>query len=195
MNSKGGEFGITFSAVLLAGGESRRMGRDKALIEFLGQPMWRRQLALLRKLGPEKIFVSARNVPSWLPDNIGLLIDDPPSQGPLSGLTKALVAIKTTHVVALAVDMAFITTAEFERLFKWLAPGRGVVPIIGDRAEPLAAIYPVGAAPDFEAALAGSDLALQTVVRQLVDAGKIVLATVEQPNVYRSVNEPGDVPL
>ena len=41
---------MTFSALLLAGGESRRMGRDKATIEFDGRPLWKRQMELLRAL-------------------------------------------------------------------------------------------------------------------------------------------------
>ena len=59
---------MTLSAVLLAGGESRRMGRDKATIVFRGQPLWQRQIALLRDLQPEKIFVSVRkNLPGCRP--------------------------------------------------------------------------------------------------------------------------------
>ena len=38
---------MTLSAVLLAGGESRRMGMDKATIIFRGAPLWERQLAIL----------------------------------------------------------------------------------------------------------------------------------------------------
>src|SRR4051812_26282667 len=96
---------ITLTAVLLAGGESRRMGNDKATIQFEGEPLWRRQLEVLRTLAVEKIIVSARKAPDWLPDDVELRVDDVPSRGPLSGLTKALMAMRTTHLVALAVDM------------------------------------------------------------------------------------------
>src|ERR1700726_2364005 len=99
---------ITLTAVLLAGGESRRMGRDKATIEFDGQPLWKRQLEILRLLRPERMFVSARRTPAWRPEDVGLLLDDAPSRGPLSGLTKALAAMRTTHLLALAIDMPFM---------------------------------------------------------------------------------------
>ncbi|HEY2614506.1 MAG TPA: molybdenum cofactor guanylyltransferase [Chthoniobacterales bacterium] len=188
---------MTFSAVLLAGGESRRMGRDKATIEFEGQPLWKRQLELLRSLDPEKLFVSARARLGWLPDNVGLLLDDPPSRGPLSGLTKALTAMRTTHLVALAVDMPFITAGELENLLELATEDRGVVPVVADRAEPLAAIYPATAAGDFQAALAGSDLSLQSIVRRLAARDKIKLSRLapRAANFYRSVNEPGDLRL
>src|ERR687892_190853 len=52
---------MNISAVLLAGGQSRRMGRDKAIILFRGKPLWQIQLGLLRKLQPAEIFVSAGN--------------------------------------------------------------------------------------------------------------------------------------
>jgi molybdopterin-guanine dinucleotide biosynthesis protein A len=183
---------MTFSAVLLAGGESRRMGRDKATIEFEGEPLWKRQLGLLRSLSPQQLFVSARTKPEWLPDDAELLLDDPPSRGPLSGLTKALTAMRTTHLIALAVDMPFITWAELRKLLGRATEGRGVVPTISEQAEPLAAIYPDEAAADFEAALGGSDFSLQAVIRRLAEIGKVKLCSVPgaETNLYRSMNEP-----
>jgi molybdopterin-guanine dinucleotide biosynthesis protein A len=183
---------ITFSAVLLAGGESRRMGRDKATLEFDGQTLWQRQLELLRALGPEKIFVSARLPPSWLPNRVELLLDDPPSRGPLSGLAKASEAMQTTHLLALAVDMPFMTREELRRLWGYAQIGEGVVPVIRDTAEPLAAIYPATVATDFAAALTGTDFSLQAIIRKLAAAEKLELVAVsaEDENLYRSVNEP-----
>ncbi|MEY2503947.1 MAG: molybdenum cofactor guanylyltransferase [Verrucomicrobiota bacterium] len=188
---------MTFSALLLAGGESRRMGRDKATMDFDGRPLWKRQLETLQTLDPEKIFVSARTPPSWLPDEVGLLLDDPPSRGPISGLTKALAAMGTTHLVVLAADMPFLVAGELRYLLKLTTGSRGVVPIIEERAEPLAAIYPAQAAEDFQAALEGQDSSLQPVVRKLAAVGKVTLCRVpeKRASLYRSVNEPEDLKL
>jgi len=165
------------------------MGRDKATIEFEGEPLWKRQLELLRALFPQQLLVSARTKPEWLPEDAELLLDDPPSRGPLSGLTKALTAMRTTHLIALAVDMPFMTEAELRNLLERATEACGVVPTIGERAEPLAAVYPAQAAIDFEAALAGDDFSLQRLVRKLARENMISLSpgTVE---IYRSVNEP-----
>jgi molybdopterin-guanine dinucleotide biosynthesis protein A len=184
----------TLTAVLLAGGESRRMGRDKAAIEFEGQALWHRQLEVLRAVGSQKIFVSARTSPSWLPDDAELLLDDPPSRGPLSGLTKALSAMRTTHLLALAVDMPFMTTEQLDVLCELAAERRGVVPVIGERAEPLAAIYPEEAAVDFATALVGSDFSLQRVIRKLAVQEKVRLSAVppQDEHFYRSMNKPAD---
>jgi molybdopterin-guanine dinucleotide biosynthesis protein A len=48
-----------FSAALLAGGKSSRMGRDKAFIEMNGVALWRRQLAILRQLSGRTLFLAA----------------------------------------------------------------------------------------------------------------------------------------
>jgi molybdopterin-guanine dinucleotide biosynthesis protein A len=185
---------ITLTAVLLAGGESRRMGRDKAAVVFRDEPLWRRQLRILRDLGPEKVFVSARTESSWLPPDTELLLDEPPSRGPLSGLTKALARMQTSHLVVLAVDMPFITREQLRFLCTMVSEGRGIVPVIGERAEPLAAVYPAEAAADFAAALAGHDFSLQRIIRTLAADEKIRLYAVPaaDEHLYRSVNEPGD---
>ena len=198
MNHKGGNtgtFDITFSAVLLAGGESRRMGRDKAALVFRDEPLWRRQLRILRDLGPRKVFVSARTASAWLPDKTELLLDEPPSAGPLSGLTKALNQMQTSHLVVLAVDMPFVTREQLHHLCSLATEGCGVVPTIAERAEPLAAIYPREALPDFSAALAGPDFSLQTLVRKLAAAGKVRMFAVPQDDeqLYRSLNTPEDL--
>ena len=168
------------------------MGRDKATIEFEGGPLWKRQLELLRALRPEKIFISARTRPEWLPEDAELLLDDLPSRGPLSGLTKALAAMRTTHLIALAVDMPFMTVAELRKLLDDAVENRGMVRVIGKRAEPLAAIYPAHAAADFKAALAGEDFSLQRLVVNLMVDHKIALRPVAQGAVdlYRSLNQP-----
>jgi molybdopterin-guanine dinucleotide biosynthesis protein A len=188
---------MTFGALLLAGGESRRMGRDKATIAFQGQPLWERQLQVLRALGAERIFVSARAAPAWLPNDAELLLDDPPSRGPLSGVAKGLSKVGTTHLLVLAVDMPFMTAEELRCSLALTTDRRGVVPIVGRRAEPLAAVYSADAIADFRAALAGSDFSLQSIVGQLVAAGKIRLRQVPErdAHLYQNWNEPGDVKL
>ena len=93
---------MTFSAVLLAGGESTRMGRDKATLEWRGLPLWGCQLQKLRAL-TSNVFVSARFAVPWRPRDVKLVIDESPSRGPLSGLTAALAMMETDCLLVLAV--------------------------------------------------------------------------------------------
>ncbi len=187
--------GVDVSAVLLAGGDSRRMGKDKATFLFRGRPLWHNQLELLRKLKPAEIFVSARSDPKWRPADVAFLADVPPSRGPLSGIAASLVKIHTAHLLALAIDMPFMTEKYLRSICDAIEPGRGAVATIDNRAEPLAAVYPREAEIDFRTALAGSDFSLQNVVRHLVRSGKVLERSVaeEERGAFRNVNSVYDV--
>src|ERR1700716_3480980 len=123
---------MSFSAVLLAGGESRRMGRDKAMLEWRGRPLWEWQMEKLRALNPEKILLSARSHVAWRPADVELILDRPPSRGPLSGLAAALGTIATDHLLDLAVDMPFVTTKHLQLLCGLAANGVGIVPMFDE---------------------------------------------------------------
>ena len=188
---------MNISAVLLAGGESRRMGRDKATILFRGKPLWQIQLDLLRTLNPKEIFVSARTDPVWRPADVDFVSDIPPSRGPLSGLAASLDRMCGTHLIALAVDMPLMSEKYLRHLCDKIEPHVGVVPGIYGRAEPLAAIYPREAATEFQGALAGADFSLQTVTRRLVESGELreMPITDQEQSLFLNVNQLSDLQL
>ena len=185
---------MNISAALLAGGESRRMGQDKATLVFHGKPLWEIQLDLLRKLRPREIFLSARTDPGWQPADLHFVPDQTPSRGPLSGLAATLARIQTDHLLALAIDMPLMTEDFLRSLCGVIKPSCGVAPMIGDRAEPLAAIYPKGADGDVIAALSGPDFSLQSLAKRLIAADKLRLVSVSknEENYFRNFNKPGD---
>ena len=186
---------MNISAVLLAGGESRRMGKDKATLLFRGKPLWQIQLELLRKLEPTEIFVSARTDLPWRPGNVHFVADDPPSRGPLSGLAAALARMRAKHLLALAIDMPFMTEKYLRFLCSQIDSGRGVLPKIDNRAEPLAAIYPQEAIANVQSALSGKDFSLQTVTGRLVAAGKLQVTPVtsQERKLFLNLNELADL--
>ena len=185
---------MNISAVLLAGGESRRMGKDKATLLFRGRPLWKIQFDLLRTLQPEEIFISARVDPPWRPSNVQFVSDEPPSRGPLSGLSATLARISTDYLLALAVDMPLMSEDYLRLICNLIEPDRGVLPVIGDRAEPLAAIYPKGAGIDFITALSGSEFSLQSLTKKLVETGKLNSVNVleEEGKIFRNFNNLSD---
>ena len=185
---------MKISAVLLAGGESRRMGKDKASIFFRGRPLWQNQVDLLRTLQPEGIFLSARTDPPWRPWGVQFVPDEPPSRGPLSGLAATLARISTDHLLALAIDLPLMTENYLRVIYNLIEPGRGVLPMIDTRAEPLVAIYPKSTAADFMTALSGSDFSLQSLTKKLVQAGKLSPVNVlqEERNLFRNLNKLSD---
>ena len=181
--------------MLLAGGESRRMGTDKATFVFRGKPLWQVQLETLQKLRPKEIFVSARIDPLWRREDVLFVADLPPSRGPLSGLAASMNRMTTTHLLALAIDMPWMTNEYLEFLCAQMEPGRGVLPKIDDRAEPLAAIYPRQAAIETSKTLAGTDFSLQSLACNLVAVGKLRAVPVRQQEekFFRNINELSDL--
>jgi molybdopterin-guanine dinucleotide biosynthesis protein A len=186
---------MKISAVLLAGGKSRRMGEDKATIVFRNAPLWQNQLQILRRLSPKEIFISAPSDPAWRPADIEFVPDDQPSRGPLSGIAASLSRVTTNHLLALAIDMPFMTEDYLQGLSEKIEPGRGIVPLIENRAEPLAAIYPREAQDDVVGALSGKDFSLQSLICKLIATDKLVAVEVstEERALFRNLNEPQDL--
>jgi len=187
---------MTLSAVLLAGGESTRMGRDKATLKWRGRPLWTCQLEKLRVL-TTNIFVSTRFAVSWRPADVQHVIDDSPSRGPLSGVTASLAKIETDCLLVLAVDMPFITPSHLKEVCDWAEPGVGAVPVINGRVEPLAAVYPKRAGSIFSEALNGADHSLQRLVRRLTELELVreIPIAGAAGRFYRSINYPFDLQI
>jgi molybdopterin-guanine dinucleotide biosynthesis protein A len=171
------------------------MGRDKTTFLFHGKPLWQIQLELLRRLAPAEIFVSARTDPSWRPADVQFIADDLPSRGPLSGIAASLAQMHTAHLLTIAIDMPFMSEHYLRFLCDQIEPGTGVIPTIDSRAEPLAAIYPREADADFRSALKGTDFSLQSVVRDLLESGKLREVPVKEheTKLFLNVNELSDV--
>ena len=186
---------MNISAVLLAGGESRRMGSDKATLAWRGRPLWEWQIEKLRALQPETIFVSARFDVMWRPADAELILDAPPSRGPLSGLVATLARTKTDHLLILAVDMPFMTVERLRVMCEAAAEGVGAISVIDGRAEPLGAIYPKESLPVLTEALESNNFSLQPVVQRLIDLNmlRVLPLAPGAGELYRSVNERRDL--
>jgi molybdopterin-guanine dinucleotide biosynthesis protein A len=184
------------SAILLAGGRSRRMGVDKATVLISGEPLWRRQLRVLSELRPDAVWVSARTVPSWCPPEIEVVTDQPQSRGPLSGVAAGLHRLRTSHLLVLAIDLPQMTAEHLRKLWGLARPGIGVIPLHGDYFEPLCAIYPAEAVVAAERALKTNDASLQHFAQTLLRKSQAQfynLPSGERP-LYLNMNTPSDSP-
>ncbi|MCL4180798.1 MAG: molybdenum cofactor guanylyltransferase [Verrucomicrobia bacterium] len=133
---------MKFSAVILAGGQSRRMGRDKAWIEYDGQPMIQWTLNQVRQTGITEVFISGQPDVDYAALGCPLLLDPQPHLGPLSGIERGLHRCTLPLLLVLAVDMPGITTDWLQKLVARCDALTGVVPQWQGRLEPLAAVYP-----------------------------------------------------
>ena len=173
------------------------MGTEKAMLRIGGEALWRRQLNLLAKLSPERLWISARTAPAWCPAGVEVVLDLPPARGPLSGICACLERLPTTHLVVLGIDLPRMDLDHLMRLMKLVCPDRSVLPRNGDYFEPLCAIYAQSAAPLASEVMATGDGSLQSLARQLVDQNLAIaypLPANERP-LYLNLNTPDDLNL
>jgi len=133
---------MKLGAVILAGGQSTRMGRDKAWLEANGQSLILRAASTIRALGIKELFVSGRAGVDYSSLGCPVLLDLDPGLGPLAGIERALEALEAALLLVLAVDLPGMTTPFLRKLTTRCTPLTGAVPMLGGDLEPLAAVYP-----------------------------------------------------
>jgi molybdenum cofactor guanylyltransferase len=106
------------AVMILAGGYSSRMGRDKAMIEIAGVPLIRRIYDLV---AASKNIDSIYVVTPWpekyrsiLPSNCNFILERQPHHGPLVGFSQGLAAITSTWILLLACDLPNLSTLAIE---------------------------------------------------------------------------------
>lgn len=191
---------MNFAAVILAGGKSSRMGRDKAWLEFAGQSLLARQIALARELGAGETFVSGRPGVDYAALGCPVLHDPVPDCGPLSGIAAALAATRPPLLLVLAVDMPYLDVEFLKRLYAHGRDGLGAVPKLGEIIEPLAAFYPKAAESLMRPLLAtlppDHPPGAKRFAQRCVAAGlaRFVALSPAEAGRFQSWNSPGDLP-
>ena len=187
-----------FDAALLAGGRSRRMGRDKAFLDCEGQPLWRRQIDVLRACCPGRVFLAARRDQPWDQLDEGLMrVDDPEGEdiGPIGAICRCL-EWANRPLLVMAVDLPNMTPDFVVRVLLQSSElgSRGVIPRVSDQFEPLCALYLPEMLPRLQAAIAAGKYALQPLARSFVDEGfAATLELVEdQLPLFHNANTPTD---
>ncbi|GAB1232208.1 molybdenum cofactor guanylyltransferase [Ferrigenium sp. UT4] len=141
------------TALILAGGESRRMGQDKANLVLDGQTLLQRMAGIVQPLFAE-VIVSVRQPRREVA--LPQVCDDPGQVGPLAGLAAGLARAKTSWVFAVACDMPFITPVLIEYLARQRGAYQAVVPRVHGYPQPLAAFYAAACLPAVHACLEGN---------------------------------------
>lgn len=130
------------SIVIQAGGASRRMGRDKALMPFLGQPLIQRVAERLAPAAAE-LLVTTNRPGDFAFLGLPLFEDLLPGRGALGGLYTALACASHPAVAVVACDMPFASAALLEHAHDALVRGRAdlAIPHSGEGLEPMHAVY------------------------------------------------------
>lgn len=145
------------AGLILMGGESVRMGRDKATLRLAGKPLWEIAVSTLRPLVDTVILVES-SLSSIAPGSYRVLTDDPPGHGPLGGLVTGLEQSGYQHHLVMAVDYPLVQPALLRLL---LARAAGVWAVCCRSSaflEPLLAYYNAACAPVMRRMLAEGEL-------------------------------------
>ncbi|GEN33991.1 molybdenum cofactor guanylyltransferase [Aneurinibacillus danicus] len=132
--------------VILAGGQSSRMGTPKELLTIEGRPLIERTWRLLDRVTERCIILS--NHPERLdmiPDKVPIYPDDIPGQGPLGGIATAMRVAGADVLIVVACDMPALTEEVLIRLCShapMLETEYDIIyPVWRGRAHPLCALY------------------------------------------------------
>ena len=139
---------MSVGAVILCGGESRRMGRPKAWLPFGDERLLERVVRLVGTVARPVVVVAApaQDLPALAAD-VAVVRDPVPGRGPLQGLAAGLGALPDSveFAYATATDVPFLEPRWIGRLVELSAGYDLVMPYIGGFHHPLAALYRPGA--------------------------------------------------
>jgi molybdopterin-guanine dinucleotide biosynthesis protein A len=144
--------------VVLAGGQSTRMGTPKAALEIAGEPLLRRVVGRLMQAVPDVLVVGPSSLQTFVP-GVPVLPDVHAGLGPLGGLETALDAVAPSHAFVVACDMPFVSPALVSYLAKLAEQSADVDVVVlrtAEGREYLHAVYAATCLP---------------VIRQQLDAG------------------------
>jgi molybdopterin-guanine dinucleotide biosynthesis protein A len=159
--------------VVLAGGASRRLGQDKALLRIgAGPTLLERTVATVHAAGLREVVLSVSTVERGrilrdaVPAVAGLrlVVDAEPGRGPLGALHAALSAVPHHHVLLVACDMPRLHVAALRALLEEPRDADAVVPRVAGRAQPLAALYGPACLPLTARLLAQGRLAMRDLL-------------------------------
>lgn len=170
------------TVVVQAGGTSSRMGQNKALVPFLGQPLISRVVERVRPLADE-LLVTTNEPEHFTFLSLPLIPDVQPGIGALGGLLTALSAAHGEWLAVVACDMPFVSARLLQVQFELLKFSGAdlVVPETAGNYEPFHALY------RRETCLAAVEAALAEGKRRMISWFPQVQVRVMTPEEIRAI--------
>ena len=181
------KYDAAFSAVILAGGKSSRMGSCKAELPWGGKTLVEHQVNKISALGISDIMVSGYSRPvtgtRFVPDIY-------PEKGPLSGIHACLCAAKSAACFVISVDAPLFLPDEMKLLIKAHLAGDSPITVAEHRGtlEPLIGVYDSSLSDAAEEILQGAN----TSVKHLLDQIGFAVCEFSDENSVRNCNTPDE---
>ncbi|HUE69597.1 MAG TPA: molybdenum cofactor guanylyltransferase [Pirellulaceae bacterium] len=164
------------AGIVLAGGTSTRMGRDKAMLPFGKELMVQRLARILGEaVSPVVVGAAADQELPPLPPGVLIARDERPGRGPLEGICAGLSKLAAERP---DIEAAFVTScdvpllsADFVRaMIGRLGDAEIAVPVEGDFPHPLTAVYRVSVLPHVRALLEADQLRTASLLDRVATA-------------------------
>ena len=181
------KYGAVFSAVILAGGKSSRMGSCKAELPWDGKTLVEHQVNKISALGISDIMVSGYSRPvtgtRFVPDIY-------PEKGPLGGIHACLCASKRSACFVISVDAPLFAPDEMKLLMEAHLAGDSPITVAGHcgTLEPLIGVYDSNLSDAAEEILQGTN----TSVKRLLDQTGFAVCEFSDENSVRNCNTPDE---
>ena len=175
------------AGIVLCGGKSSRMGRDKAWLRWRGQPMIAHVVSILRPIVDEVVVV-ASDALELPPLEACVVRDREPALGPLAGIREGLEQIRAEFAFVTGTDAPFLSPAFVTALLSYEC---AVAPEIDGHVQTLAAVYPRNALDRIGAMLAaGRPRPLQLL--EEIGYRKLGPGELPDPQSVRGFNTPDE---
>ncbi len=187
------------SGIILAGGQSRRLGRDKAVESVGGQPLIQRVIQRLSQVTAEIVVVVADQTQAdrfALDQGQRLTEDLYPGKGALGGIFSGLTAAQQEWGLVVACDMPFLNLDLLRNLMSRREGFDAVVPVLEGRPEPTHALYSKACLLPMEQRLKADDLKISRFYDQVrVDyVNEEAIASLDAAYLsFFNVNSPPDL--
>lgn len=188
------------AALIVCGGESRRMGQSKPHLPFGNETMLERVVRIVSPVVEEVVLLTSKvqELP-LLPYEYVELADRVEQQGPAAAIYEGLKFVTgwAEATIVLGCDLPLVTQPSIEYLFGQLSANDAVIPLHEEMPQPLAAVYANRAMETFDKILSTGNHRLLCCIEPLktrwIDASELagidpnlgLLRNVNTPDAYR----------
>ncbi len=155
---------MSYSGIILAGGQSSRMGQDKALMEIDGIPMIQRIASVLKEFTDEIIIASNNTIHHQYGDSG--ISDNFPHAGPMAGIETGLQIARNNSSIVVSCDTPFITATILESLVAE-KDHDAIIARCNGRIHPLVGIYRDSSLETIQSHLSTKRLKMQDLLHSL----------------------------
>lgn len=153
------------NGIILAGGESLRMGQDKGLAVLHNKPLITYAIAALKPLVTDILIIA--DPTAYKHFGYPVYPDQFPDSGPLGGIVTGLQRSNTAYNVVMSCDTPFVSTGLLRHLLSQAQSHDVILPVHEGREEPLTALYHQRCLALFEELIADKALKLRNAVKQV----------------------------